>query len=187
MEPSDLLSYLVRALERLRLPYFVTGSMATVFFGEPRFTHDIDVVVALPAARIAEFCRAFPAPEFYVSQEAVREAVERRTQFNIIHPTSGLKVDVILPPDTPFDRSRFARAVRVQPAPDCDASFSSPEDVILKKMEYYREGGSEKHLRDITGVLRISGDRIDHAYMAEWAARLGLEEIWKAILARVQG
>ena len=187
MEPSDLLSYLVLALERLRLPYFVTGSMATVFFGEPRFTHDIDVVVSLPAARIAEFCQAFPPPEFYVSQEAVREAIERRTQFNIIHPTSGLKVDVILPPDSPFNRSRFARAVRVQPAPDCDASFSSPEDVILKKMEYYRKGGSEKHLRDITGVLKISGDRIDHAYVAEWAARLGLEEVWKAILARVQG
>jgi len=64
--------------------------------------------------------------------------------------------------------------------------LQSPEDVIIKKMEYYKMGGSEKHLRDITGVLRVSGDRIDHAYVSDWTERLGLEEIWNAILARIR-
>jgi hypothetical protein len=187
MDHSELLRYVATVLDRLHLRYFVTGSTATIFFGEPRFTNDIDVVVTLPPQRVAEFCRAFPSPEFYLSEDAVRQAAAERAQFNIIHPSSGLKVDVIVPPDSPYNRGRFVRALRVRPSPDYEVSFASIEDVVLKKMEYYREGGSEKHLRDITGVLRISGDRIDQAYVAEWATKLGLESIWQAVLARVGG
>jgi len=187
MEPSDLLRHVVTTLERLGLPYLVTGSMVTIFFGEPRFTNDIDIVAQLPPARIPDFCRAFPAPEFYVSEQEAREAVAHAGQFNIIHPASGLKIDVIIPDDSPFNRSRFARARRLSPLPDCEAWFASPEDAIVKKMEYYRDGGSEKHLRDIAGVLKVSGDRLDRAYIATWAARLGLESIWEAIVKRVGG
>jgi len=163
-----------------------SGSVATIFFGEPRFTNDIDIVVALPTDRIDAFCRAFPASEFYLSEEAARQAVEQRSQFNIIHPTSGLKVDVIIPQDTPFDQSRFARATRVRPAEGYEASFASVEDVIIKKMEYYEEGGPEKHLRDITGALRISDGRVDRAYIAEWASRLGLDSTWRVVLSRAE-
>ena len=94
-------------------------------------------------------------------------------------------MEVIVPADTDFNRSRFARALRVKPAADFEASFASIEDVIIKKMEYYREGGSEKHLRDITGVLKISGDRVDRAYISAWASKMGLDSIWAAILNRV--
>jgi hypothetical protein len=184
MEQFELLHHVVGALERIGLRYFVTGSMATIFFGEPRFTNDIDIVVDLPSGRIAEFCMAFPAPEFYLSEETVWRAVSGRGQFNIIHPSSGLKVDVMVPADSPFNQSRFTRMKRVRPAPDFDAAFSSPEDVILKKMESYRDGGSEKHLRDIAGVLKISGDRLDRAYIAEWADRMGTAEIWETLLSR---
>jgi hypothetical protein len=184
MVQSELLRRLVEALERLRLRYFVTGSTATIFFGEPRFTNDIDVVVDLPADRIPEFCAAFPAPDYYLSEETVRRAVSRRGQFNIIHPTGGLKIDIMIATDTPFNRSRFARAGRVRPETDFDAVFSSAEDVILKKMEAYREGGSEKHLRDITGVLKISGGHLDRTYIGEWAERLEVAEIWRDIQKR---
>lgn len=182
MEDKDLLRYAVEVLERLGLRYLVTGSVATIFFGEPRFTVDIDIVVDLPAERIRDFCAAFPSGEFYLSEETVRRAVRNRSQFNIIHPSSGLKVDVMIPSGTPFDHSRFARMRRIRPGQDFEASFASPEDVIVKKLEYYREGGSQKHLRDIGGVLRISGEKIDFSYIQEWAERLGLDEIWQAIL-----
>lgn len=184
MVPSELLQSVVAVLERLGFRYFVTGSMATIFFGEPRFTNDIDIVVDLPATRIAEFCAAFPASEFYLSEETVHRAVSRRGQFNIIHPNSGLKVDVMVPADSSFNRSRFSRAKRIRPASGFDAVFSSAEDVILKKMEAYREGGSEKHLRDIGGVLRISGEELDRGYIAEWADRMGTAEIWGEALRR---
>jgi hypothetical protein len=182
LEDRDLLRYAVEALERLGLRYLVTGSVATIFFGEPRFTVDIDIVVDLPAERIPEFCAAFPPEEFYLSEEAVRRAVRNRSQFNVIHPSSGLKIDIMIPAGTLFDRSRFARTRRVRPGPDFEAAFASPEDVIVKKLEYYREGGSQKHLRDIAGVLRISGETIDYSYICEWAERLDLGEIWQAIL-----
>jgi hypothetical protein len=184
MELSDLLRFIVGVLEGLGLRYFVTGSTVTIFFGEPRFTNDIDVVVDLPPGRIAELCAAFPANEFYLSEEAAELAVRRRGQFNVIHPASGLKVDLILPADSPFDRLRFARSQRVRPALEYEAVFSSIEDVILKKMHFYREFGSEKHLRDIAGVLRVSGDQVDRAYIDLWADRMGLAEIWREILDR---
>jgi hypothetical protein len=184
MGPSELLHFVVEALERIGLRYFVTGSVATIFFGEPRFTNDIDVVVDLPVEKIQQLCAAFPSPEFYLSEEAVRRAVSRRGQFNVIHPTSGLKVDVMVPADSPFNRSRFARAKRITPAPDFQATFSSAEDVILKKLEAYREGGSEKHLRDIAGVLKISGEHLDRGYIEDWADRLGTAEIWREVLKR---
>lgn len=183
MEQSELLRLVIATLERLRLRYFVTGSTATIFFGEPRFTNDIDLVVDLPAERIGELCAAFPADAFYLEEESVRRAVRNRGQFNIIHPASGLKVDMVVPAENAFNRSRFARTRRVRPAPDYDAAFASPEDVILKKMEYYREGGSDKHLRDIAGVLKISGGQLDRPYIDEWSDRLGLAEIWARIRA----
>jgi hypothetical protein len=185
MEQSELLQRVVEILERIGLRYFVTGSTVTIFFGEPRFTNDIDIVVDLPAAKIPELCAAFPGPEFYLSEESAQRAVSRRGQFNVIHPSSGLKVDIMVPADTAFNRSRFSRTRRVHPAPGFDASFSSAEDVILKKMEAYKEEGSEKHLRDISGVLKISGEPLDREYIASWADRLGLSEIWSEILKRV--
>ena len=132
------------------------------------------------------FCRQFPEEDFYVSQEAARDAVRRCSQFNIIQPSSGLKVDVIVPAPSEFNRARFARARRVQAGDGWDASFSSPEDAILKKMEFFREGGSDKHLRDITGVLKTSGSEIDRAYIDRWATTLGLTGIWQAILDRLR-
>lgn len=187
MEHSELLRHVVETIEGLGLRYLVTGSVVTIFFGEPRFTNDIDVVVDLPAESVSAFCEGFPAPEFYLSEQSVRQAVSQCKQFNIIHPGSGLKVDVMIPADTPFNRSRFARAARISPAEDYDASFASVEDVIIKKMEYYRDSGSEKHLRDIAGVLRISGDRVDRDYIVDWASQLGLTSIWQAILDRERG
>ncbi len=182
MEQSELLHFVVSALEKIGLRYFVTGSVATIFFGEPRFTNDIDIVVDLPTEKIAQLCAAFPSPNFYLSEETIRRAISRRGQFNILHPSSGLKVDIMVPADSAFNRSRFARATRIRPAPDFDATFSSAEDVILKKMESYRQGGSEKHLRDIAGVLKISGDHLDSDYIARWAERLEVEDIWQEIL-----
>ena len=186
MEQSELLHFVVSALERLGLRYFVTGSTVTIFFGEPRFTNDIDIVVDLPEGAVTEFCRQFPDEDFYVSEDAAIEAVRRRSQFNIIQPRSGLKVDVIVPPPSEFNRARFERARRVQAGDGWDASFSSPEDAIVKKMEFYRDGGSDKHLRDITGVLKTSGSEIDTAYIDQWATTLGLTEIWQAILDRMR-
>jgi hypothetical protein len=185
MEQLDLLRYVARIIEGMGLRYFVTGSTATIFYGEPRFTNDIDVVVELSEQRIVDFCRRFPQDEFYVSEAAARQAVLNKGQFNIIHPASGLKVDVIVPEPSPFNESRFVRVRRLHAADDFDACFASPEDAIIKKMDYYRHGGSEKHLRDIAGVLKTSRDQIDMAYITRWAQEMGLGDLWSAIQERM--
>lgn len=185
MEPYDLLGTLVRTLELLQLDYLVTGSMATIAYGEPRLTNDLDIVVALPMERVESFCAAFPEEDFYLSRDAVREAVLNRRQFDIIHFASGLKVDVIIPADDDFERSRRRRAKALAIGPDWEARFVSPEDVILRKLQYFREGGSEKHLRDIAGVFKIQGARLDLDYITEWAEPLGVSEIWQELLRRM--
>jgi hypothetical protein len=86
----------------------------------------------------------------------------------------------------PFSQTEIARRNRSRVLPDQSANFASPEDVIIKKMEYYKEGGSEKHLRDITGILKVSGEEIDRAYIDHWARRLDLIEIWDAIQERLR-
>lgn len=186
MELYELLAHVVEAFDRLRIPYLVTGSVASMAYGEPRLTNDIDLVAGIRTEHVAGLLAAFPAAAFYLSEEAIRESIEHQTQFNIIHPASGLKVDVMVRKDTPFDRSRFARAHALRPAESYTAAFASAEDVIVKKMEYYREGGSDKHLRDITGMLKVSGEEIDEAYIVEWADRLGLRSIWEMIQHRLK-
>jgi hypothetical protein len=186
MAPSELIERVVAVFERLEIPYLVTGSVAAMAYGEPRLTIDIDVVAAISEEKVASLVGAFPPEEYYISAEMIREAIRHHSQFNIIHPVSGLKVDVFIRSDSPFDRSRFSRARRVHPAPSFEANFASPEDVIIKKLEYYSAGGSEKHLRDITGMLVTSGTEIDQDYIERWAARLGLTEIWRAIQARLE-
>ena len=187
VELYELLEQVVLTFERLRIPYLITGSVASMAYGEPRLTNDIDVVAGVESRHIADFVAAFPPPAFYLSDEAIRDAVGRHTQFNIIHPASGLKIDVMVRKETPFDRSRFARAKTLRPTESYPAAFASAEDVIIKKMEYYRAGESEKHLRDIAGMLKVSGQEIDHGYITEWADRLGLRQIWDQILRRLKG
>jgi hypothetical protein len=183
MEHADLLRHVVTTLERLGIRHFITGSTVTIFFGEPRFTNDIDVVVDLSEQQLVALLAAFSAEEFYVSEPAARAALVQHGQFNIIHPESGLKIDVIIPPDTPYDHGRFDRAVRVTPG-DYQASFASPEDAIIKKLQYFLEGGSEKHLRDIASILKVMGPQIDRMYIEQWAQRLGLEDAWHEVVAQ---
>ncbi len=181
VDPSELLERLARTLSDLEVPYLVTGSMATIAYGEPRFTNDIDVVIRLFEHQVDSLCEAFPADEYYLSCESVREALEHHTQFNILHPGSGLKIDVMVADDSDFNHSRFERARPLPTAPATKVNFASPEDVIIKKLEFFKEGGSDKHLRDIAGVLAVMGDQIDRRYIERWVRRLGLTDTWDLV------
>ena len=139
------------------------------------------MVVKLSSEGASRLVEAFPAPEFYVSDEAAEDAVRRRGQFNIIQSSSGFKIDVMVAAMGPFDRSRFMRVRRVD-AGGFEANLASPEDAVVKKLVYFREGGSEKHLRDIANVLRIQGDQIDRDYVAHWAGHFEVSDVWQVVL-----
>jgi hypothetical protein len=186
MEQSDLLRFVCETFAGLGIKYLVTGSQATIVYGEPRFTNDIDVVASLTRANIDAFVQSFPADEFYLSATAAREAIDRNGTFNVLHPASGLKIDVIIPGRSPYEVGRFERARSIQVAPDFTAKFASPEDVIIKKLEFYKIGGSDKHLRDIAGVLKISGDDVNRAFIEKLAAHFGLSEVWAMAVERAK-
>ena len=154
----------------------MTGSTATIAFCEPRFTNAIDIVLDLPAEQIDSFCRLFPESDFCLSRQAASSAVRLKSQFNVIHPASGLKVDFMVLAPSEFNTSRLLRGRDLPALDDRLVRFASPEDVILMKLKYYKEGGSEKHLRDIRSVLEIQGDKIDRQYIVEWAATLSVVE-----------
>jgi hypothetical protein len=185
MEPLDLLLHAAEALTEMQVPYLVTGSMATITYGEARFTNDVDIVADLRSQHVATLLGFFPAPEFYVSESAVKDAIERRYQFNVIHPASGLKIDFMVPTDDPFNESRLARGVSIRlDEQGRTAMFASAEDAILKKLQYYREGESQKHLRDIRGVLLVQGEAIDQTYLKKWADVLGVSQQLDEILSQ---
>jgi hypothetical protein len=185
VEQTDLLRHTLDTLEKLAVPYMLVGSFASIAYGEPRFTQDIDIVLDLPLAQVAAFCAAFPAPAFYLSEEAVREAVQKRFQFNVLHPASGNKIDFVFPRDDEWGREQWQRRQRIQLLPDREGFTARPEDVILGKLWYYTEGGSEKHLRDIAGILRISGAAVDQNDISRWAEKLGFAEVWEALLGKI--
>lgn len=185
MEQHELLRRVTAVLEQIKISHLLVGSYGSAAWGEPRFTRDIDIVVALTPDDVPALERAFPFPEYYLSTEAAQDAIRRGGQFNVIHPTSGNKVDFILARRDAWGRSQLARRRKVELEPGLRAYVAAPEDVIISKMDYYREGGSEKHLRDITGILRVSGQEVDRAYVAKWARSLELDEIWQAILRRL--
>ncbi len=184
MEPFDLLRLLGETLDRLRIPYYVTGSMASGAHGEPRFTNDIDIVLELGMDQVDALIAAFPEADFYCSRAAVVLAVRTKFQFNILHPESGLKADLIASKDDAFSRSVLSRAVRITD-PAFSAWFSSPEDIILNKLLFYRDGRSDKHIRDIAGVLKVQAERIDRVYILGWVEHFGLQAEWQLALDRV--
>ncbi len=185
MEQSELIVYATELLENLGVNYMLVGSMASMAYGESRFTLDIDIVVDLDSETVVSLCAGFPDPEFYVSLPAAEEAVRRRGQFNVIQPKSGLKIDFMLARNTAWGRHQLTRRQRVQLLPYHWGFTAAPEDVILGKLVYFKEGQSEKHLRDISAMLKISGDLIDRNDVAEWAKKLSVDQIWQAILDRV--
>ncbi len=184
MEQFELLTYLVTVFDRLDLDYFIAGSIATSFYGEPRFTNDIDVIVVLVDSDVESFCEAFPSEEFYLSQPAVTSAVQKKQSFNILQPKTGLKVDVFVYDDSPLEKSRLERRVQKELADGLNAWLACPEDTILKKLCYFAEGNSDKHVRDILGVLKIQQETIDITYLSYWANQLGLADLWRDLMAR---
>ncbi len=187
MEQAELLRHVVEVLEEQGITYLLVGSLASGVYGEPRFTNDIDVVLELRLDQVARLCEAFPASDYYVSEKAAREAVASGGQFNVIHPTSGNKIDFMIARQDAWGRSQITRRRLEQILPDRSGYAAAPEDVIIGKLWYYHEGGSEKHLRDIAAMLQVSGDEIDQQYVHHWTQQLGLTEEWKAILDRLRG
>lgn len=185
LEDRELFLIFVRPLNRLGIAYMVTGSAASMAYGEPRVTLDIDVVVELTTPQTALLPAAFPPEAFYCPpREVIAIETERpsRGHFNVIHLETGFKADFFPVGDDPLHRWAMARRRRVEMFAE-PVMLAPPEYVIVRKLEYFQEGGSDKHLRDIRGMLDISGDLIDRTVLDSMIQERSLDAAWQRVKA----
>jgi hypothetical protein len=155
MAQQELLISVVRALENAGVEYMLTGSIVSSLQGEPRSTHDIDVVVVLREAAIPILLKSFPWPDYYFDEQMMRDALRLNSMFGLLDQRSGDKVDFWLLTGEPFDCSRFARKY-AEDVFGVNAYVSSPEDTILAKLRWSAmSGGSERQFRDAMSVYEL--------------------------------
>jgi hypothetical protein len=178
MSQQELLKRVVDVLDAAGVPYMATGSIVSSLQGEPRSTHDIDLVVAITPAGAQALLKAFPPPDYYLDDLAVREAMRRRDMFNLLDITQGDKVDFWILKDEPFDQECFSRRYAEQ-LPDLELFVSRPEDTILQKLRWANlSGGSEKQFVDALRVYEVQFQRLDLEYIGQWAKRLDVQGEW---------
>ncbi len=183
MPEAELSLLFLRPLNRLGIRYIVGGGVAAILYGEPRFTNDLDLVVFLRHSDIPRLIEAFPAPEFYVPPpEVIAAEIERpeKGQFNLIHADTGFKADIYTTGRDDFNAWAFRNVGRIEFTGET-ITLAPPEYVIVRKLEFFREGGSDKHLRDIRTMLNVSPQRINQADLAEWVRRRGVEAEWRKV------
>lgn len=186
MEQKKVFYKMISVLENLKIQYMISGSVASMLYGEPRLTNDIDVVLALKIKDVPKLINSFPQEEFYIPPETtILEEIKRKGQFNIIHVPSAIKMDCIILKDTEFELEQFKHRRKMPFLQDIDAFTASPESVILNKILFYKQGQSEKHINDIIGMLNISGKIIDKSYIQQWCKELNVEDIWAMISKQV--
>jgi hypothetical protein len=186
MPQQELLKTVAAILAEAGIDYMVTGSIASSLQGEPRSTHDVDLVVVMPPDGASKLMAAFPSPDYYLSQEAIEDAVRQRSMFNLLSLTDGEKVDFWMLTDEPFDHSRFARK-RVEQFMDFQIQVSAPEDTILAKLRWAKlSGGSEKQFTDALRVYEIQGNTLDFDYLNHWASQLCVEDLWQRIQSEAE-
>lgn len=179
MTQAEFFAYVVDILEEMKVDYMITGSVASMAYGEPRLTLDMDIVIDLPSSLAERFYSRFQPPGYYADLESILAAIREDGHFNIIHIPSGSKVDFYQIKKDRFNQEAFSRRHKEAFDEIRLASFSSPEDVIISKLLFYKEGKSEKHIRDIKGILQISGDKLDTSYLDKKTKELGIYEYWQ--------
>lgn len=177
MSQPELLKKVVQTLDKLHIEHMVTGSLASSLQGEPRSTHDIDMVVAIDTARAKGLVKAFSSPDFYLDEQSVLDAINKQDTFNLLDVNSGDKVDFWVLTDEAFDRSRFARRCAEEVA-GMRINVSRPEDTILAKLRWAKlSGGSEKQFTDALRVYEVQFGNLDMEYLRSWAAKLSVQSI----------
>ena len=185
MDQEQVLQHAIEVLERQQIPYMLVGSIAGMAYSKPRMTLDIDIVLDLALTLVETFASEFPFERgYYCYAPAIEKAVRTRSPFNVIHLTSGQKLDFMPVRDDAFGRSELGRRRRIMLMPELQGYAASPEDIVLGKLWYYSIGESEKHLEDIASIWRIT--TLDMSYIEHWIQQLGLEVAWSKLQAYAQ-
>lgn len=183
----NLFASILQPLEEAALDYMITGSVAAMTYGEPRLTNDIDLILALSPASIPRLENAFPEDRYYRAPTEVIQAETARAlrgHTNIIHHETGFRADIYFRANDPLHAWAWPRRHRLEIEPGLTASFAPPEYVILRKLQYFAEGGSEKHLSDIRSILAQpeTADLATSPEITQWATDLNVTVHWQTCL-----
>lgn len=182
MQPLELFLIFTRRLNALGLPYMITGSTAAIYYGEPRMTNDVDIVLFMRHEDVARFTQAFPPEEFYCPPgEVIGIEIARQVKghFNLIHHATGFKADIFTMAGDPLHKWGMEKAATVTVSNE-PVRLAPPEYVILRKLLFFREGGSDKHLRDIARMLDSLGPDWDRGELLGLVDRYGVRTEWQA-------
>lgn len=179
MTLTELLADMVRRLDAAHIAYMITGSTASAYYGEPRATRDLDIVIDPRPDTLAALVDGLLADHLYVDRDAASTAVRERTQFNVIGP-DATKVDFIVRKDRAFSREEFDRR-RPANLLGTEAFIASAEDMVIAKLEWSVPFDSDRQLRDVASMLAVSDDGLDRAYIDRWVRVLGLEDAWQRV------
>jgi hypothetical protein len=189
-EPIQVTLKVVTAFEDIGIHYLIGGSLASAVHGIIRATMDADLVADIKPSQIAQLVTALEN-EFYIDGEMILDAIQHTSSFNLIHLETMFKVDVFILKQRAFDLNQIQRRISqtVGDGPEDRAYFSTAEDIILAKLEWFRAGGetSERQWRDILGVLDLQGDRLDFEYLRKWAVSLDVNDLLQKAIEAVQG
>lgn len=176
--PLDVAWTVSQALETLGIVHTIGGSLAAAFAGEPRSTIDIDVVAALEDFHVERLVAAL-SDRFYIDDRSLRRAIHERSSTNLIHQETQLKIDLFVAGGTTLDAQQLARRHPVDVGAGRTLPVHPPEDILLQKLRWYQKGGgaSDRQWRDIQGIIRVQGTRLDRAYLREHAPALGIETL----------
>lgn len=184
MHPSDILAALtpvVEALERIGVPYYVGGSIASSNYGVARSTLDVDMVADLAEEHVAPLVESLQSA-YYLDAKMISDAIARKSCFNVIHLATMFKIDVFAVKDRQYDRVALTRSRKDTLAPESTAGqfyLASAEDVVLNKLEWFRLGEhvAQRQWDDVVGVLKVQRQSLDEAYLTRWAAELGVSDL----------
>ena len=188
-EPIAVMQQVIDVLDNLGVPYLVGGSFASSIYGTYRATADVDLVADLRFEHVAMLMQALSG-QFYIDEDSVRDAIRLRRSFSAIHLATSFKVDVFIPQQRPYSPVQFERRVRqtIWTDPEHAVYLASAEDNLLAKLEWYRLGNevSDRQWRDILGVIKTQGERLDFAYLRQWAAALNVADLLEKALLEAQ-
>jgi hypothetical protein len=179
-EPLRVTLAVAKALERMGIPYFVGGSLASSAHGVARATLDADMIAKLEPRQAGRFVKEL-GPEFYADVDAIADAAMRRSSFNVIHIATAFKVDVFVPRATAYADVEMERRQShvIDESTGDSIAFSTAEDTLLAKLLWYRQGNevSERQWRDVLGIMRVTGKILDGSYLLQWAGELGVADL----------
>jgi hypothetical protein len=177
MSLPQVLQKITTALDQAGVAYMLTGSFASAFYGSPRSTQDIDLVIAAIPTQLRAFVAGLPRGEYYADLDAALDAHKRESMFNLIDLESGWKIDMILRKSRAFSREEFQRRQRVS-VQGTSLFVATAEDLVIAKLEWAKLGVSQRQIEDAAGILKIRQDLLDHAYLEKWISDLGLTKEW---------